>query len=74
MREGAVLTSSSPARRQDTLTGSERSESGRVSRAETDLDLAGDGKLTGKDKAVLGWLWTLALVYAMMNDQLLTKV
>lgn len=32
------------------------------------------GKLSGRDKAVLGWLWTLSSVYGIMNEQLLTKV
>ena len=78
MREGELTSPGSRVRR-DTLTGSERSapgsDSGRVSRAETDLEHDhGNGKLTGRDKAVLGWLWTLALVTAMMNDQLHSKV
>jgi len=45
--------------------------SGRTSRADTELE--GDRKLTGKDKAMLGYVWTMALVYGMMSEQMLSK-
>ena len=38
-----------------------------------DTEGEGDRKLTGKDKAVLGWVWTMAVVYGMMNEQILSK-
>ena len=35
--------------------------------------MEGDRKLTGKDKAVLGYVWTMAVVYGMMSEQMLSK-
>ena len=39
----------------------------------TDTDIEVNRKLTGKDKAVLGYVWTMAVVYGVMSDQVLTK-
>ena len=39
-----------------------------------DTECEGTGKLTGRDKAVLGWVWLLSFVYGIMCDQLLSKV
>ena len=38
-----------------------------------DTEVEGDRKLTGKDKAVLGYVWTMAVVYGMMSEQMLSK-
>jgi len=43
----------------------------RVSRAETEVE--GDGKLTGKDKGILSFVWLCGFVYGCMSDQVLTK-
>ena len=53
--------------------GSVDTRVGAESRADTELG-AGAGKLSGRDKAMLSWVWTLALVYAIMTPQLLSKV
>ena len=67
-----------PNSRRDTVCGSVRSvtasqaESGRVSRADTEGEPS--GKLTGRDKTTLAWLWCLSFLYGMMTDQLVSKV
>ena len=64
--------------RRDTVCSSLRSvapshtDSGRVSRADTELEAG--GKLTGRDKAVLSWIWLLSLVYGVMCLNILSKV
>ena len=61
-----------------TVTGSVRSvaashtESGRVSRADTEPEP--EGKLAARDKTILACLWCLSLLYGMMTDQLVSKV
>ena len=49
---------------------SHHSESGRVSRADTDLE---PSKLSARDKTCLVWLWSLSLLYGMMTEQLVSK-
>ena len=51
---------------------SHHSESGRVSRADTEVEPV--VKLSARDKAALVWLWSLSFLYGMMTDQLVSKV
>ena len=54
------------------VTEVSHTESGRVSRADTEVETA--GKLSAGDKTTLAWLWSLSLVYGMMTDQMVSKV
>ena len=38
-----------------------------------DTETEGERKLTGSDKAVLGFLWSMATIYGMMSEQVLSK-
>ena len=37
----------------------------------SDTEVEGSEKLTGRDKAVLGFIWISSFVYALLNDQVL---
>ena len=38
-----------------------------------DTGIVGNPKFTGQDKAVLGYVWTMAVVYGLMSEQILSK-
>ena len=40
----------------------------------SDTEMEGSEKLTGQDKAVLGFIWISSFIYALLNDQVASNI